>query len=368
MSFSHSSVITAVVLVSGVMSKVTSEEALADYKSDEDEDYVPDNAADDDDEEDDGPTYDDNGNLIANKSSSRKRKRPSMTINALSQQQCAPQRASIHHSKKKTPTVGAAVISDDEDDWEQLNAQQTNQTTDDTRNNAQQLTAESRRDEVPLPSTPAQPAVSPLATPPVTTKTPPSAASDLHSLLASYNKKSAQTKSKKVFYPWETPQKTAAKPSTSSSELDALLNVHTPTPAPRPALVAESNTVTITTTTSYAGEMIEVKQELVKGSEAERRYKAAHAAKDNLSQIVDSLTGKRSLNTLDKSRVDWSENKRIVGDQQELKQFTKDGFVERQAFLLAAEQREREKLKQQYKAATKVMTTSTMKTPLDDDD
>lgn len=84
--------------------------------------------------------------------------------------------------------------------------------------------------------------------------------------------------------------------------------------------------------------------------------------RDNLADLVASLTSQKGITTLDKSRVDWDISKKKEGDEHELKQFRKDGYVAKMAFLAETDlkQFEREKemrnvvRKQQEKAAQQV--------------
>ncbi len=63
------------------------------------------------------------------------------------------------------------------------------------------------------------------------------------------------------------------------------------------------------------------------------------ASSSRLDAALSALNT-RNLTTIEKSRVDWKKNKDEVGDEHALKQFTKDGYLDKQNFLAATEQRQ----------------------------
>jgi hypothetical protein len=50
-------------------------------------------------------------------------------------------------------------------------------------------------------------------------------------------------------------------------------------------------------------------------------------ARGNLDGLLNHLTTKKELTTMAKSRHDWDVSKEEVGDEHELQQFAKDGYV-----------------------------------------
>jgi len=96
--------------------------------------------------------------------------------------------------------------------------------------------------------------------------------------------------------------------------------------------------------TSYAGETVEITRTIIKGSAEDAKRRAA-SSKDNLSALVASLQAKKSINTLDMSRVSWDISKAEEGDADVLAQKSRNGYVEKMNFLAATDQRifEREK-------------------------
>lgn len=88
--------------------------------------------------------------------------------------------------------------------------------------------------------------------------------------------------------------------------------------------------------TSYAGESIEITRTIVRGSAADKgRHKG-----DNLAALVASLSAKRGMSTLDKSRVDWDMSKAEEGDSAELEAAAKSGYVDKMAFLAKTDARQ----------------------------
>ena len=114
--------------------------------------------------------------------------------------------------------------------------------------------------------------------------------------------------------------------------------------------------------TSYAGETIQITKTLIRGSPEELAHRAATHSANNLTTLLSSLTSRQSINTLEKSRIDWSVSKQEEGDEDELRRFvgSKEALVDRMAFLARAERREWEKVKEVREAGKKqTMTAST---------
>ena len=373
-------------------------DALEGYKSEEDEDYVPDDEAADD-------HYGHSARVHAVSGKSTKRKRGASAVEL-----SAPKRVPMNTkaAKKKGATrIGAAVLSDDDDDLMPL--PQSEPTVDERKDsNAQSqlhvkeeekesephagasgsinAAAEERKEygslsttstsptsSVPsstvpssastatsamsatLPSSCVPPSPSPAHPPPSSTAGAAAQGSDLASILAQFNKKPTKPAVKKVINPWELPSKLkpvnpnstastspAVTPSSSSPNTADTSTTASPS-SPPSALSTEQ--VVVSDITSYAGETIQVTKTLIRGSAEEVAHRAATA--NNLTALLSSLTNQRTINTLEKSRLDWSVSKEEEGDADELKRFvgSKEGLVDRMAFLARTEQREWEKVK-----------------------
>ncbi len=81
----------------------------------------------------------------------------------------------------------------------------------------------------------------------------------------------------------------------------------------------------------YAGEVVTIAK-VVDATSAEA---AKHRAKDNLDDILESLTGKKKITTMGKSKLDWDRFKDKAGITEELEQAakSKDGYLAKQQFL-----------------------------------
>ena len=368
-------------------------DALDDYNSEDDDDYVPGDEADE-------QLYRSLGQQAA-KGKGTKRKRAAATVELL-----APQRLPLHvkGAKKKAATrIGAAVLSDEDDELLQPSLKEEEAAAADERKDAQH---DEQKDAVPaaasddtdgaaeekkdgsaphnsaavsspapsstLPSPSTATAVtshssaalsSPSSTPPTSTAAPAPAGKggDLASILAQFNKKPSKPTVKKVINPWELPTKpklttptnttsttTTTTPSTTPHPSASSTAVSTTAIAPSSAAAASAlstEQVVVSDITSYAGETIQVTKTLIRGSAEELAHRAATA--NNLTALLSSLTSQRSINTLEKSRLDWSVSKEEEGDADELRRFvgSKDALVDRMAFLARAEKREWEKVK-----------------------
>lgn len=194
-------------------------------------------------------------------------------------------------------------------------------------------------------------------------------------------RKSKKPKTKKTLNSWELP---AAKPVAVEEILETLVaeqqqqqeqeeegaksaeneTTATPTvavapPPPTPAdgldgvevLVADEDKYLVKDVAEFAGEKVEVVRELERGSAAERVF-LRKKQKSKLERLVEGLEGGGAeLSTIEKSSWDWQRDKREIGDAQELAQAAKDGFVAKQSFLAATEERERQRLKLQQRLA-----------------
>ena len=86
----------------------------------------------------------------------------------------------------------------------------------------------------------------------------------------------------------------------------------------------------------FAGEKIRVKRVVVAGSAEESELAAKAAAqkkKDSLAKLVESLTEKKEISTLEKTKIDWAQDKEFAGDAAELEKAAKDGYLSKQSFL-----------------------------------
>lgn len=52
-----------------------------------------------------------------------------------------------------------------------------------------------------------------------------------------------------------------------------------------------------------------------------------------LDQVLASLDGPKKVSTMEKTSIDWDKFKEHEGIEDELKQYTKDGYIEKQEFL-----------------------------------
>lgn len=100
--------------------------------------------------------------------------------------------------------------------------------------------------------------------------------------------------------------------------------------------VLSDDKIVVKEVTSYAGETIEITKTVLKGSKEADRL-GVGKKKDNLAALVASLSSKKEMNTLAKTRVDWDISKELEGDAEELKKFTKNGYVEKMSFLSQAD-------------------------------
>jgi hypothetical protein len=103
-------------------------------------------------------------------------------------------------------------------------------------------------------------------------------------------------------------------------------------------LAKDESVIQITETVKFAGQQQIVERKLVKGSAEELAYQeqlAAKAKQSNLASILDDLKEKRKINTVEKSRFDWTKDKEFTGDQDELEHKAKNGVLGQKDFLQA---------------------------------
>jgi hypothetical protein len=72
---------------------------------------------------------------------------------------------------------------------------------------------------------------------------------------------------------------------------------------------------------------------IIRGSIADKQRLARLSKTDSLTALVASLTAKKQMSTLDKTRVDWDISKEEEGDAADLEKASKNGYVEKMAFL-----------------------------------
>lgn len=179
---------------------------------------------------------------------------------------------------------------------------------------------------------------------------------------------STTTTPNKSALPWEkksstlpVPSQTAAQAS-ASAKLEMFLAKSAPKVPPKPVSSDAPTTTTsdglsddkivVKEITSYAGETMEITKTILKGSlEDKLRQKAS---KDNLATLVASLTAKKSMSTLAKSAVDWQISKEEEGDSAELEKATKNGYVDKMAFLAKTDMRQFELEKEARNQARRI--------------
>jgi len=121
--------------------------------------------------------------------------------------------------------------------------------------------------------------------------------------------------------------------------------------------MAKTGKMQVTKTVNFAGQRIEVSKAVEKTSkeaEEELRRKEKESKKSALDMLINGIEKKKKISAVEKSSYDWDKFKEKEGIADELKEFTKDGYVEKQAFLHRVdlrkfeqekERRERERIK-----------------------
>jgi mevalonate kinase len=82
----------------------------------------------------------------------------------------------------------------------------------------------------------------------------------------------------------------------------------------------------------FAGERVSVATTLDKDS-AEAKKIVAQGKPSGLDTVLSQWTQLKQMTTFDKSKVDWERDKAVVGDEHELAQARKNGFLEKAQFL-----------------------------------
>lgn len=127
---------------------------------------------------------------------------------------------------------------------------------------------------------------------------------------------------------------------------------------------SSNNKVSISRTYDFAGESVVVKETVVSDSKKEKKLSKEEEIKKTdtsptvkpvssggfkrvggLSSVLGQISKKPKLSTLEKSRLDWNSFKDQEGIHDELRNFNKDGYLEKQAFLQRADERQFEKEK-----------------------
>eukprot|EP00808_Paulinella_micropora_P012236 g23316.t1 len=99
----------------------------------------------------------------------------------------------------------------------------------------------------------------------------------------------------------------------------------------------------VTELKEYAGKTVTLRRTIAKGSAHEEEFKKQRKeqekAEGNLGNLLAHLTKSKTINTVEKSRVDWEEDKRVEGDGQELTQHTRSthSYISQQEFLQEAD-------------------------------
>jgi len=135
---------------------------------------------------------------------------------------------------------------------------------------------------------------------------------------------------------WEEMKKTSSAPATNNSSAPSSNeNVQLLSKPPAPP---KPDVVQVTETYKFAGEVVKVTKS-VPATEAKAAAAAIGKPKSNLDDLLNSL-GKKKISTLEKSKLDWQNFKSKEGIEEELKEKTKDGYLERQAFLARTDYRQ----------------------------
>ncbi|KAK2560806.1 Craniofacial development protein 1 [Acropora cervicornis] len=95
--------------------------------------------------------------------------------------------------------------------------------------------------------------------------------------------------------------------------------------------------MSITRTYDFAGEAIRVTKTVDLGSEEAKNVKRDEGVKKN---ETTSLLKPVGISGWEKSKLDWETFKDQEGIEDELRNFNKDGYLEKQAFLQRADERQ----------------------------
>lgn len=121
---------------------------------------------------------------------------------------------------------------------------------------------------------------------------------------------------------------------------------------------SSGKTVSVTRTYDFAGEAVvvtktvdadsteakNVKEEEVKKTESKPAFRDLSSLgfkrRGGLSSVLGQISKKPKISTLEKSKLDWESFKDQEGIHDELQNFNKDGFLEKQAFLQRTDERQ----------------------------
>lgn len=114
-----------------------------------------------------------------------------------------------------------------------------------------------------------------------------------------------------------------------------------------PSIAVSMNESTVEETVKFAGEEIRVvKRSAVRGG----------SNSSVLDSMVAATTDPKKISTIEKSSIDWDTFKQKEGLDDELKQYTKDGYLEKQEFLQRVDLRKFEQEKQERDLKRKKLT------------
>ena len=116
--------------------------------------------------------------------------------------------------------------------------------------------------------------------------------------------------------------------------------LHTPAASAARVALAKTGELKITQTVKFAGESVTVSRVVEKGSS--EAASAVRAAEDetSLDRLVNGIRNKKGVTAVEKSSYDWDQFKnKDKGLQDELKNATEDGYVEKQDFLSRVDHR-----------------------------
>eukprot|EP00457_Paulinella_chromatophora_P007166 gb/GEZN01007187.1/.p1 GENE.gb/GEZN01007187.1/~~gb/GEZN01007187.1/.p1 ORF type:complete len:388 (-),score=135.17 gb/GEZN01007187.1/:364-1527(-) len=99
----------------------------------------------------------------------------------------------------------------------------------------------------------------------------------------------------------------------------------------------------VTELKEYAGKTVSLRRKIVKGSHLEEEFRKERVKQQkqegNLGNLLAHLTKSKTITTLEKSRIDWQEDKVVEGDEHDLEQHSKsaNSYISKQEFLQEAD-------------------------------
>ncbi|CEL95433.1 unnamed protein product [Vitrella brassicaformis CCMP3155] len=115
--------------------------------------------------------------------------------------------------------------------------------------------------------------------------------------------------------------------------------------------VADAGKMTVTEQVRFAGESITLQRKVDKSSREAQKFQRGQDRKRKqelggkfgaIEQMLKGLSGQKAVTSVHKSAVEWQNFKEQAGIEEELKQKTKDGYLQKQSFLLRADWRQHE--------------------------